>query len=190
MFSVALRRTIGGLLAFAVTSCLITPIGMAADVSLLSVSLRYGLSGSSPIGEQTQSDFQQYDVAATLRLPWRSYHSSGWGISTRLLLSAGALHGGNETNAIAAMVPVVAFGREDERFSLDIGGGGALLSDHQFNGQNFGGPFQFVWTFGANLKVLGPMGVAYHFQHYSDAGLYGSDARGVDLHLFELAYCF
>ena len=91
----------------------------------MSVSLRYGLSGSSPIGEQTQTDFHQYDVAATLRLPWQWYHSSGWGLSTRLVLSGGALTGANETNFIATAVPVVAFGCRDERFSIDMGGGGA-----------------------------------------------------------------
>ena len=161
---------------------------IAGDVSLLSLSARYGLSGSSPIGEQTQKDFRQYDVAATFRLPWQWYHASGWGLSTRLVLSGGVLTGANETNAIATVVPVVAFGRQDERFSIDMGGGGALLSDYKFGTQNFGGPFQFVWTFGMNLLLYSPVGVAYHFQHYSDATIYGSDARGVDLHMFELVY--
>lgn len=165
-------------------------LSAAADVSLMSVAVRYGLSGSSPIGEQTQKDFRQYDVAATLRLPWQWYHSSGWGVSTRLVLSGGALTGADETNAIATVVPVVAFGRQDERFSIDMGGGGALLSDYKFGTQNFGGPFQLVWTFGMNLGLFGPVGVGYHFQHYSDATIYGSDARGVDLHMFELAYRF
>lgn len=163
---------------------------ISGEVSLMSVSLRYGLSGSSPIGEQTQTDFHQYDVAATLRLPWQWYHSSGWGLSTRLVLSGGALIGANETNLIATAVPVVAFGSRDERFSIDMGGGGALLSDYKFGAQNFGGPFQFVWTFGVNLGLFGPVGVAYHFQHYSDATIYGHDSRGVDLHLFEIGYRF
>jgi hypothetical protein len=162
----------------------------AGDISLMAVGLRYGLSGSSPIGEQTQTDFHQYDVAATLRLPWQWFHSSGWGLSTRLLVSGGALNGAHETNLIATAVPVLAFGRNDDKFSVDMGGGGALLSDHKFGVQNFGGPFQFVWTFGANLGLIGPLGISYHFQHYSDATLYGHDSRGVDLHMFELAYRF
>ena len=49
--------------------------------------------------------------------------------------------------------------------------------------------FQFVWTFGLNFKVS-TVGLGYHFQHYSDATIYGSDSRGVDLHMFELAYRF
>ncbi|MEK7273605.1 MAG: hypothetical protein AAB047_07215 [Nitrospirota bacterium] len=38
--------------------------------------------------------------------------------------------------------------------------------------------------------MAGPLGVGYHFQHYSDAALYGQDSRGVDLHLIELIYWF
>jgi hypothetical protein len=177
-------------LTLALWLLLLPTLSVAADVSLMSVSVRYGLSGSSPIGEQTKIGFHQYDIAATFRLPWSWYHSSGWGVSSRLLLSGGVLTGANEANAIATVVPVVAFGRQDERFSIDIGGGGAVLSDHKFGAQNFGGPIQLVWTFGVNLGLFGPVGVGYHFQHYSDAALYGTDARGVDLHLFEVVYRF
>jgi hypothetical protein len=63
-----------------------------------------------------------------------------------------------------------------------------LLSDHRFGAQNFGGPFQFVWTFGLNPGLVGTIAAGYHFQHYSDATLYGSDSRGIDLHMFELLY--
>ena len=104
------------------------------------------------------------------------------------MVSGGVLQGAGETNFVGTVVPTVAFGRKDERISIDIGGGGALLSDYKFGAQNFGGPFQFVWSFGLNVGLLGPLGVGYHFQHYSDATLYGHDSRGVDLHLFELAY--
>ena len=168
--------------------CLLASFCHGGEVSLMSVGVRYGLSGSSPIGEQTETDFHQYDLAAAVRLPWQWYHSSGWGISTRVLVSSGVLQGGGETNFIGTVVPAVAFGRDDERISIDIGGGGALLSDHKFGAQNFGGPFQFVWAFGLNLGLFGPLGAGYHFQHYSDATLYGHDSRGVDLHMFELVY--
>jgi len=40
------------------------------------------------------------------------------------------------------------------------------------------------------MMVLFTFGAGYHFQHFSDAGMYGSDARGVDMHLLELIYWF
>lgn len=165
-------------------------LGLADGISLMSVGVRYAISGNSPIGEQTQEDYQQYDVAATFRMPWTWYYSSGWGFSTRLIASGGVLKGASGQAFITTLVPVVAFGRKDERISIDMGGGGALMSSYKFGMQNFGGPFQFVWTFGLNFKVYGPVGLGYHFQHYSDATIYGSDSRGVDLHMFELAYRF
>jgi lipid A 3-O-deacylase PagL len=114
--------------------------------------------------------------------------SLGLGISTRSLATGGALQGAGETNFVGTAVPTVAFGRKDERISIHMEGGGALLSDHKFGAQNFGGSFQFVWSFGLNVGLLGPLGAGYHVQHYFDATLYGHDSRGVDLHLFEVAY--
>jgi hypothetical protein len=161
------------------------------ELALEAISLRGGISGSSPLGEEQQTDFQQADVAGIIRLPWETDIGWGWTLGTRMVGSAGILRGAKESNAIMTVVPLnVVLGRKDGWLSIDMGGGGALLSGYTFGKQNFGGPFQFVWTFGASSRVAGPFGIAYHFQHYSDATLYGSDSRGVDLHLFELVYWF
>jgi len=163
----------------------------AGEVRLESFLLRGGWSGSSPIGEEQKMYFQQADMAITARLPWDWDIGSGWIFRTRLLGSAGVLRASQETNAIFTLVPLdVTFGRKDGLIAIDMGGGGALLSDYKFGSQNFGGPFQFVWTFGITSRFAGPLGAGYHFQHYSDATLYGSDSRGVDLHLLELIYWF
>lgn len=173
---------------------LLTPvctISSAADIRLESLAVRGGVSGSSPIGEEQQVNFQQADLAVTARLPWEWEIGSGWVLGTRMLASAGMLRGAREISGIVTFVPLnVTFGRKDALFSIDMGGGGALLSDYKFGEQNFGGPFQFVWTFGATSRFAGPFGAGYHFQHYSDATIYGSGSRGVDLHLFEVIYWF
>jgi hypothetical protein len=156
-----------------------------------SLALRGGVSGSSPIGEEQRLNFQQADIAVTAHLPWEWEVGSGWMLGSRLLGSAGVLRGGSETNSLVTFVPLdLVFGRKDGLLAIDMGGGGALLADHKFGRQDFGGPFQFVWTFGVTGRLVGPLGVGYHFQHYSDATLYGSDSRGVDIHLFELVYRF
>ena len=164
----------------------------AGDLRLESFALRGGFSGSSPIGEHEQQVyFQQADVALTVRLPWEWEIPSGWVLRTRFLTSAGVLRGGGENNAVFTFVPLdVTFGRKDELIAIDMGVGGALVSDYKFGPQNFGGPFQFVWTFGVTSRFIGPFGAGYHFQHYSDATIYGSDSRGIDLHLFEIIYWF
>ncbi|MEK7726081.1 MAG: acyloxyacyl hydrolase [Nitrospirota bacterium] len=163
----------------------------AGEFAFETIRLRGGVSGGSPLGRERQSDFNQIDLAATVRLPWEKELGGGWVLGTRMLASIGALRGGGETNGIMTVVPLdIVLGRKDGLVAIDMGGGGALLSDSKFGRQNFGGPFQFVWTFGITSHVAGPLGVGYHFQHYSDATLYGQDSRGVDLHLIELIYWF
>jgi Lipid A 3-O-deacylase (PagL) len=164
---------------------------VSAQLRLESLAVRGGLSGSSVIGEEQQTDFNQVDLALTARLPWEWNVGAGWIIKTRLLTSAGVLRGSDETNGVFTLVPLdVIFGRKDGLISIDMGVGGALLTDYKFGNQNFGGPFQFVWTWGATSRFAGPFGAGYHFQHYSDATIYGSESRGVDLHLFEIIYWF
>lgn len=163
----------------------------AGEFAFESVRLRGGLSGGSPLGKERQSDFNQIDLAATIRLPWEKELGGGWMLGTRMLASIGALRGADETNGIMTVVPLdIVLGRKDGLIVIDVGGGGALLSDYKFGRQNFGGAGQFVWTFGVTSRLAGPLGVGYHFQHYSDATLYGQDSRGVDLHLIELIYWF
>lgn len=170
----------------------------AGELRFESLVLRGGPSGSSLIGDEQQTDFNQVDLAVTIRLPvfprpdpWEWELGSGWVVKTRLLASAGVLRGARETSGVFTLVPMdVMFGRKDGLVSVDMGVGGALVSDYKFDHQNLGGPFQFVWTFGVTSRFAGPFGVGYHFQHYSDATLYGHDSRGVDLHLFELIYWF
>jgi hypothetical protein len=164
---------------------------LAAQLRLESLAARGGFSGSSVIGEEQQTDFNQVDLALAARLPWDWNVGTGWILKTRLLTSAGVLRGSHETNGVFTLVPLdVIFGRKDGLFSIDMGVGVALLTDYKFGEQNFGGPFQFVWTWGATSRFAGPFGAGYHFQHYSDATIYGSESRGVDLHLFEIIYWF
>ena len=163
----------------------------AGEFAFESIRIRGGVSGGSPLGRERQSDFNQIDLAATVRLPWEKELGGGWMLGTRMLASIGTLRGANESNGILTVVPLdIVLGRKDGLVAIDMGGGGALLSDSKFGRQNFGGPFQFVWTFGITSRVAGPLGIGYHFQHYSDATLYGQDSRGVDLHLIELIYWF
>jgi hypothetical protein len=162
----------------------------AGDTSLLSVGIRGGQSGNSFLGEEAQNRFRQYDAMAIFGLPWEWYHESGWGIGTRLLVSAGAVKAAGDTGFIATLVPGIAFGDKNGRFSLETGGGFAVLSDYKFANQDLGGPFQFVWTIAARAVIYRGVGVGLWFQHISDAYVYGTDSRGFDLHMIELSYKF
>ena len=176
--------------AVIVVLCVVPSIGFAGEIRLLALGLRAGFSGSSPIGEEQHENFQQYDAAANFALPWSWYGESGWGVGTRFLASAGALRSAGDTAFITTFVPGIALGDSRGRVSLEIGGGGALLSQYRFARQDMGGPFQFVWDTGLRLGLTRTLGVGYCFQHLSDATIYGSGSRGFDLHMVEVFYRF
>ena len=170
---------------------MIPSVSTSGGVTLESFQLRGGFSDGSPIGEEQREKFYQGDAALSARLPWEWDIGSGWLFRMRALGSAGVLKGGQDASGVFTIVPLdVAFGRKDGLVTIDMGAGGALLTRHTFGSQDFGGLFQFVWTFGITSRFVGPFGAGYHFQHYSDATIYGSDSRGVDLHLLELIYWF
>lgn len=156
----------------------------------MSVGLRAGITGASVLGEEQQQTFREIDAVAHIALPPAWYSKSDWGVGTKLIVSAGALNGGGATGFITSLVPALFLGSKDGRFAIDVGIGGALLSRHHFEQQDFGGPFQLVGTLGVGLPLYGRFGAAYRFQHYSDAGLYGSDSLGADFHMIELTYRF
>ena len=165
-------------------------VGYGVDTSLMAVGVRGGISikGESPLGEQMREDFVGGDLFGLFRLPWSWYSASGWGVETRLITSAGALSALEKVALVSSVAPVLALGTKNGRFTIDAGLGGALISAHDFGRHDLGGPFQFVATAGMSVVPFGRVGFGYRFQHYSDGTIYGSDTRGVDLHMIELTY--
>ena len=159
-------------------------------LSLQSVSIRARFSSTDILGGSAPEEFQEYDVAANFRLPWAWYSQSGWGAGIRLIASAGALYGAGETALVVSLIPLVALGSQDGRFTLDMGAGGALLSRHHFGTQDYGGYFQFALTAGVGVPLFEQLGVGYRFLHYSDAGINGPNTTGADMHMLELTYRF
>src|SRR6478735_1592698 len=140
--------------------------GMAGETTLLSIGPRYGFSGKSPLlGKQQTYNFDLFDVTATFRLPWSwPLGESLWSLETRLITSAGALYGAGDGLGF--------FGRD------------------KYGTQDFGGHVQIVGTTGLQIHPIPHAFAGFRLQHFSDAGLYGSDALGVDLYIVELGYRF
>jgi hypothetical protein len=160
------------------------------ETGLMAIGLRGGVSvkGESPLGERMRESFSGADIFGVFRLPWSWYSAAGWGVGTRLITSAGVLTAKEKIGLIGSIVPVVAFGTQDDKFSIDGGLGGAAVNVYHFGRHNLGGPFQFVATLGASVRLFRPFSLGYRFQHYSDGTVYGSETRGVDLHMIELIY--
>jgi hypothetical protein len=178
----------------ALATCLVCVLTAAAsrgfDVDLVGVGVRARVSSDDVLGKEQLEPFKEYDVWATFRLPWQAHGSSSWGVGMRLLTSAGYLDGGGSGALVVSVVPLLALGTRDGRFTVDFGAGIAVLSQHRFAQQDFGGPVQGALTFGVAIPIYKQFGVGYRFMHYSDWGAYGPDTIGADLHTIELIYRF
>ena len=160
----------------------------AEDLRLLSVGMRARVSEVTVLGAVAPESFQEYDAVVNFGLPLGRYSRSGWGAGTRLVASVGALQGTGETALVVSLIPVLALGSQDGRFTLDMGIGGALLSKYRFGTQNYGGPFQFALTLGAGVPLYERLGLGYRYMHYSDAGINGPNTTGADFHMIEFTY--
>ncbi|MDZ7853227.1 MAG: acyloxyacyl hydrolase [Halomonas sp.] len=172
-----------------VLACLLaTTSSSAGDLELQSLSLRARVSEKTLLGDQAPEDFKEYDLSANVALPWESYSTSGWGMGTRLMASAGLLRGSGKNALVVSVIPELTLGSQDGRFLLDLGAGGALFSRHRFGTQDYGGPFQFALTLGIGGPLYRQLGLGYRFLHYSDAGVNGPDTTGADFHMIEFRY--
>ena len=161
------------------------------SITLIRVGPRVGVSGKSPFGKDQKEDFQQYDVAAIFGLPWRwQERSYGLKFDMRLLASAGELSAARETSLMATLVPGLAVSSPNGVVTIDAGAGAGFFSNYKFGVQNFGGPVQIVGTAAIGFNPLPDFHAGYRFQHFSDAGVYGSSSLGVDMHIIEIGYRF
>ena len=157
---------------------------------MVGAGVRWRVGGDDVIGKEQKEEFHAYDLWTSLRLPWQHYGESGWGVGTQLLASAGLFRGAGLNALAVSALPIVALGSRDGRYAIDFGLGLALLSRSQYGTQDFGGYLQGALTFGVNIPIYRRFGGGYRFMHYSDAGIYGTDTIGADLHMIELSYRF
>jgi len=135
--------------------------------------------------------FSLYDIAALWRLPWQlPLGDTDWKFETRLITSAGALEGAGDTGLMVSIVPDLALSAWNGLVTVDVGAGLGFFSRYHFGAQDFGGPVQIVATTGIRLNPVAHAYAGFRAQHFSDAGVYGPNALGVDMYLVEFGYRF
>lgn len=158
-------------------------------LEMISVGIRGGLNlGGLPPSEK--EDFQQYDVFAVLGFPGSWEWPRGWEAQYRWYASAGVLHAAGESGFISTIGPGLGFTKWDWNLTVEVGTGAVFLGKEHYGRQDFGGPVQILGHGGISYHFPGNITGGWRFQHFSDAALYGTDNRGVDLHFFELSYRF
>ena len=165
---------------------------MAGDITLLSIGPRYGFTREEPLlGKRQTEQFDLVDVAATFRLPWSwPLGESPWSVETRLITSAGALSAAGDTGLIAAVMPNVALSGWRGFVSIDAGVGLGFFGRDTYGTQDFGGHVQLVLTAALQIHPISHAFAGFRLQHFSDAGIYGSDSLGLDFYIIEVGYRF
>ena len=116
--------------------------------------------------------FNQLEIAAAWRLPWTWMLDSGWRLDSRINASAGVLHGGGDTAAIATTGPGLAWVSPSQQFTVEAGISPTLVSRHEFGNADFGGIFQFTSFIGLNYRIGKQTTTSFRVQHMSNAGIY------------------
>jgi hypothetical protein len=150
-------------------------------------SLRGGFSEER--GASSNKNFQQYEGALTLTLPWQWRPGPKLLIRTGLDITAGVLSGHDEEAFVGSIGPRLSFRTFDETFSLDIGIAPSLISRHEFENEDFGGLLQFTSFAGFYVHFRERYRLGYRLQHMSNAGIY-TENPGVNLHMFEGGFLF
>jgi hypothetical protein len=159
---------------------------LAESMSWYALGVRYGTND----GIDKKTDLKRYEVFGVFNLPWSWQLAPNVDLDTRLIASAGVLDGEGDSGFIGTLSPGIAFTDRNKRFSFELSGGVAVIPDYRLGGEDFGGPLQFTFGAGIGIRLFKHIGLGYRIQHFSDAGLFGSDNRGVDMQLFELSYRF
>jgi len=159
---------------------------LAESMSLYALGLRYGTNEAA----DKKTDLRRYEVFGVFNLPWSWQLASNLDLDTRLITSGGMLDGEGDAGFIGTLSPGISLTDRNKRFSLELSGGIALIPDYRMGGEDFGGPVQFTFDIGIGVRLFKHLGLGYRLQHFSDAAVWGSDNRGVDMHMFEVSYRF
>lgn len=154
----------------------------AASLLERSVGIRMGLSGPNK-----GASFQETEVFAFLELPWQWQWDSGWSVATQVDLALGVLSGAGKTAVLSSFAPGVKVGRVGSGFALLAHTGIVLVSEHDFEQQSIGGPFQFGLYAGAMYRFRNGIQVSYWYRHLSNASIFHPNP-GLEMHLVGLSY--
>ena len=172
-------------------STLLPVISNGQEITLDAIGVRGGFNSDIVrIPPSEKEDFEHYDIFAQVGLPGGFTSESGWQFGYRLTGSAGVMRGAGDTGFIGTLAPGFFFRKPSWRSTVDAGVGLAYVSTEEYGSQDLGGPVQIAAHIGITIDVTERIGLGWRFHHISDAGIWGSDNRGVDVNLFELSYKF
>lgn len=104
-------------------------------------------------------------------------------------LTAGYWDGSVDDNGFLALGPVAEWRASGADWRVSLGVQPTLISSHNGNGKDLGGPFQFTSHLGVAWAPPGALILGLRIQHTSNAGIYDNNP-GVDIVSAEVGYAF
>lgn len=161
---------------------LLSSISQAAAVS--DVSFRYGKGFRG-------TDFDQFDLAASMDLPWQTTFDSGWVIRSQVEGILGVLTWDGDTAVKPSVMPDLVITSPGGRVDLIAGlGCGVMIGDTEFSDDHdLGGPFFLQGQAGVRFHITKNVFAGYRYYHQSNAGIYDSN-DSVNLNQVEIGWKF
>lgn len=130
----------------------------------------------------------QAEGFVVVQLPWSLRNRAGWGVSTNVELTAGALRSQGEYGFVGSLGPTFGLGNPSFPLEIDLGISIALLSRDRFRERDYNGIEQFISHGALIYRLNEQVGLSYRFQHMSNAGFNGTPNPGLNMHMIGIHY--
>ncbi len=173
------RRCIFSIIALSI--CFATT---ASSFELASVGVRYGQGFRG-------TDFDQYDISATMDLPWQKECPYNWLLHSDIEGILSVLTWDGDTAVKPSVMPNLILSTPGGMVDFIAGLGlGVMFGDTEFDGDHdLGGAFFFQGQAGFRVNVTDNVFVGYRYYHQSNAGIYNSN-DSVNLNQVEIGWKF
>ncbi len=179
------------------TTLITARIGLGAAAALM-LAAGTALADGAPLDQETGiragsgAHFDNFELYYRRAAPWiEAQLVDPWlpeGVQARWDVTLGYWDGHGGGNAFAALGPVLEFGWSTD-WRLSLGVQPTLISEHDGNGRDLGGPLQFTSHLAVTWAPPGALVVGLRIQHTSNSRLYDSNP-GVDIVAAEVGYGF
>lgn len=137
--------------------------------------------------------FESTDVYLRWAAPWLQRRIADLhlppGLDVHWEFTLGYWDGDTGDLELIALGPLVAYRALDERLRITAGLQPTLISEHEVNGEDLGGPVQFTSHLGIGWALWPRLVLGARIQHTSNGHLYDSNP-GVDIFALEVGYRF
>jgi hypothetical protein len=179
-------------------------IGVLALLSLAMIALAF----APPVSAQTSSpsstkevgvraasgdDFDSLDLYYRHSAPWLQSHLLGFASEHHWQalwdVTVAYWDGSESDNGFLAIGPVFEWQKPQQPWRVSLGVQPTLISSHNGNGKDLGGPFQFTSHLGVAWAPADALVLGLRVQHTSNASLYDENP-GVDMVSTEVGFRF